>query len=279
MQALILKVLTYLFTLPFLAGYRTYIVAAGLLGKAIYDLSVGEYPQAVTDFLGFLAAVGVRAAVATGQVMPKVSVVLVALFLAASGGFAAEPKVYPKSYAEAVKIATEKHQPLVAYTLYFNPPDVTEAVLYLVERPGHSDPAFKPGVWLCIPWTNQMYPLPMDTKEAQKAVDYVNCHEPNPQPVGAVNPNAPYCPYGKCGMYVCPGAACAATGCSCGCQPQAVGGFNVTPIYVGPPGPSFLGPTPSVFPLTPVRGQLQLQRGLLPGNYGGCANGTCSGGR
>jgi hypothetical protein len=50
----------------------------------------------------------------------------------------------------------------------------------------------------------------------------------------------------------------------------AVGGFTVTPIYVGPPGPNFLGPTPSVFPLTPVRGL------MYPGT---CANGSCSGGR
>lgn len=91
MQALILKILMYVLTLPFLAGYRTYLVAAGLLGKAIYDVSIGEYPLAISDFLGFLAALGVRAAVANGTVTAKVPAVVLALFMASAGGFAAEP--------------------------------------------------------------------------------------------------------------------------------------------------------------------------------------------
>lgn len=50
----------------FLAGYKTYIGAAGLLGMAVYNLSQGDYANALQNFSLALAAFGLRAAVARG---------------------------------------------------------------------------------------------------------------------------------------------------------------------------------------------------------------------
>lgn len=49
------------------SGYKTYLAAAGLFGLALYDASVGQYEQAVQQFLAALAAAGLRHAIAKGQ--------------------------------------------------------------------------------------------------------------------------------------------------------------------------------------------------------------------
>jgi hypothetical protein len=48
-------------------GYKTYIVAAGLCGLALYQASVGHFDQASQTFLGALAAAGLRGAIAKGN--------------------------------------------------------------------------------------------------------------------------------------------------------------------------------------------------------------------
>jgi hypothetical protein len=50
--------------LNLLNGYKTYIAALGLVGLAVYQVSQGEYDQAVQSFLGALAAAGLRSAIA-----------------------------------------------------------------------------------------------------------------------------------------------------------------------------------------------------------------------
>ena len=47
-----------------LNGYKTYIAAAGLFGLALYQLSTGNVETAVQSFLGGLAVLGVRNAIA-----------------------------------------------------------------------------------------------------------------------------------------------------------------------------------------------------------------------
>jgi hypothetical protein len=47
-----------------LDGYKTYIAAAGLLGLAIYQASVGQIEAAIQSLLAALAAFGLRNAVA-----------------------------------------------------------------------------------------------------------------------------------------------------------------------------------------------------------------------
>lgn len=49
--------------LALLAGYKTYIAAIGLVGLAVYNLSVGDFPSATNNFLLALAAIGLRHAV------------------------------------------------------------------------------------------------------------------------------------------------------------------------------------------------------------------------
>lgn len=49
--------------LNWLEGYRTYIGAAGLLGLALYQFSVGEYAAAAESFGLALVAFGLRKAV------------------------------------------------------------------------------------------------------------------------------------------------------------------------------------------------------------------------
>lgn len=44
-----------------LAGYRTYLAAAGLVGLAVYQLSQGEFDKAPNSLLAALALVGIRA--------------------------------------------------------------------------------------------------------------------------------------------------------------------------------------------------------------------------
>lgn len=48
-----------------LTGYKTYIAAAGLLGLALYRLSVGEYDMAVQALMQALMAAGLRSAIST----------------------------------------------------------------------------------------------------------------------------------------------------------------------------------------------------------------------
>jgi hypothetical protein len=50
--------------LSYLDGYKTWLAASGLFGLALYQLSQGELEQAVQSFMGGLAAVGIRHAVA-----------------------------------------------------------------------------------------------------------------------------------------------------------------------------------------------------------------------
>lgn len=45
-----------------LSGLRTYLAAIGLVGLAVYQLSVGEYAAAWASFMGALAAFGIRTA-------------------------------------------------------------------------------------------------------------------------------------------------------------------------------------------------------------------------
>lgn len=46
------------------SGYETYIAALGLVGLAVYQVSLGQYDQAGQSFLAGLAAAGLRNAVA-----------------------------------------------------------------------------------------------------------------------------------------------------------------------------------------------------------------------
>ena len=46
--------------LTLLNGYKTYIAALGLVGLAIYQISVGEYNMALQSILAGLAAAGLR---------------------------------------------------------------------------------------------------------------------------------------------------------------------------------------------------------------------------
>lgn len=48
-----------------LTGYKTYLAALGLFGKALYDASQGDYATAINELLGALAAVGLRHAIST----------------------------------------------------------------------------------------------------------------------------------------------------------------------------------------------------------------------
>lgn len=49
--------------LTILSGYKTYIAAIGLVGLAVYNLSVGDFASAGNNFLLALVAVGLRGAV------------------------------------------------------------------------------------------------------------------------------------------------------------------------------------------------------------------------
>lgn len=46
-----------------LAGYKTYIAAAGLVGLALYQVSVGQIDTAIQTALAALAAFGLRKAI------------------------------------------------------------------------------------------------------------------------------------------------------------------------------------------------------------------------
>ncbi len=48
---------------PTLTGLKTYLVAAGLLGLAIYQASVGNYEAAIQSLLAAGAAAGLRNAI------------------------------------------------------------------------------------------------------------------------------------------------------------------------------------------------------------------------
>jgi hypothetical protein len=47
-----------------LAGYKTYIAAAGLLCLGLYQMSVGDVAQAIQNIFAALATFGVRSAIA-----------------------------------------------------------------------------------------------------------------------------------------------------------------------------------------------------------------------
>jgi len=47
-----------------LAGYRTYLAAAGLLGLALYQFSSGQFEPGVQSVLAAAAAFGLRKAIA-----------------------------------------------------------------------------------------------------------------------------------------------------------------------------------------------------------------------
>ncbi len=47
-----------------LSGFKTYIAAAGLIGLALYQLSVEQYATALQSFLAGLTAMGLRHAIA-----------------------------------------------------------------------------------------------------------------------------------------------------------------------------------------------------------------------
>lgn len=49
--------------LTILSGYKTYVAAVGLVGLAVYNLSVGDFASAGNNFLLALVAVGLRGAV------------------------------------------------------------------------------------------------------------------------------------------------------------------------------------------------------------------------
>ncbi len=53
-----------------LSGYKTYIAAAGLLGLAIYQASVGQFESAIQTGMAALATVGLRHAVSTSAATP-----------------------------------------------------------------------------------------------------------------------------------------------------------------------------------------------------------------
>ncbi len=48
-----------------LAGYKTYIAAAGLAALAFYQFSMGDVPAAIQSVMAALAAAGLRHAIAT----------------------------------------------------------------------------------------------------------------------------------------------------------------------------------------------------------------------
>ena len=56
----LLKLVAGLLKLDFLAGYRTYVAAIGLLGLAVYHFSIGQLDLAVTHLFAALAALGIR---------------------------------------------------------------------------------------------------------------------------------------------------------------------------------------------------------------------------
>jgi hypothetical protein len=50
-----------------LAGWKTYLAAAGLVGLALYQASTGDMTTAWQSLMAGLAAFGLRAAVARGK--------------------------------------------------------------------------------------------------------------------------------------------------------------------------------------------------------------------
>lgn len=52
-------------------GRKTYIAAAGLLGLAVYQASVGQYEAAIQSVIAALAATGLRNAITTTAMPPK----------------------------------------------------------------------------------------------------------------------------------------------------------------------------------------------------------------
>lgn len=125
-------------------------------------------------------------------------VVLIAaiLILFVSAAVGAEPApapriAAPQTYAEAVKLATEKHQPLVAYRGYYFEPTVKLAVVY---RSKESD-GIGYGFWLVVPWTGQMWQLQPDDKSIQAAVDYINSGVPAPVALPMAPPVPRFTPF------------------------------------------------------------------------------------
>ena len=48
--------------LDFLTGWKTYLAGAGLIGLAVYQLSLGQYEQAWQSLMAGLALLGLRRA-------------------------------------------------------------------------------------------------------------------------------------------------------------------------------------------------------------------------
>ena len=48
-------------------GYKTYIAATGLIGLALYQVSMGQYDQAIQSFMAGLAAAGLRSAITNAR--------------------------------------------------------------------------------------------------------------------------------------------------------------------------------------------------------------------
>ncbi|MGE3820969.1 MAG: hypothetical protein AB7I30_16275 [Isosphaeraceae bacterium] len=53
--------------LSLFSGYKTYVAAVGLMGLAIYHVSLGEFETAAQAFLAALAAAGLRDAIAKAR--------------------------------------------------------------------------------------------------------------------------------------------------------------------------------------------------------------------
>lgn len=104
---------------------------------------------------------------------------LCVMLMAAAGGFAADAKAPPQTYAQAVKLATERHQPLVVWSGVAYPINIKNAVAYNAKPYGDG---FQRGVWVCAPWTGQMWQVKDDPDgaSAQRAVDYINSAVPAP---------------------------------------------------------------------------------------------------
>jgi hypothetical protein len=50
-----------------LEGWRTYVAAFGLFGLAVYQFSLGHFPEAYQSFFAALAAFGLRQAIAKSK--------------------------------------------------------------------------------------------------------------------------------------------------------------------------------------------------------------------
>jgi hypothetical protein len=103
------------------------------------------------------------------------------------GGFAADAKAPPQTYAAAVKLATEQHKPLIAWRGYYFAPEPSGAVVYR----GKESDGIGCGFWLIVPWSGQMWKLKGDDKSIQAAVDHINSAVPAPVALPMAPPGFP----------------------------------------------------------------------------------------